>query len=83
MKDYSSRDKRVRSDQDFNIFYPNYIEERLKKMREKLEKQGFETAPTEIQRNQETLSAIFKQYDLDIMANKEFFETLLDWKRTL
>ena len=52
-------------------------------MREKLEKQGFETAPTEIQRNQETLSAIFKQYDLDIMANKEFFETLLDWKRTL
>ncbi len=83
MKDYSLRDKKVKN-LIMNISYILIIlEERLKRMREKLEKQGFEAAPTEIQRNQETLSAIFKQYDLDIMANKEFFETLLDWKRTL
>ncbi len=52
-------------------------------MREKMDKQGYEGTPIELKRYQETLSSIFKQYDYDIQANKEFFDTLVDWKRTL
>lgn len=59
------------------------IEERMRKLREKIGSQGQDASATEVQRHQETLSSIFKQFDLDIQANKEFFDTLVDWKRTL
>ncbi len=52
-------------------------------MQEKLSKQGFETVPSEVQRAQETLTLIFKQFDLDPLANKDLYDTLIDWKRTI
>lgn len=68
---------------DERIFFKRQEEERLRKLREKLGSQGQDASAIEAQRHQETLSSIFKQYDLDIQANKEFFDTLVDWKRTL
>ena len=68
---------------DERIFFKRQEEERLRKLREKIGSQGQDASATERQRHQETLSAIFKQFDLDIQANKEFFDTLVDWKRTL
>ena len=68
---------------DERIFFKRQEEERLRKLREKIGSQGQDASATERQRHQETLSTIFKQFDLDIQANKEFFDTLVDWKRTL
>ena len=68
---------------DERIFFKRQEEERLRKLREKLGSPGQDASAIEAQRHQETLSSIFKQYDLDIQANKKFFDTLVDWKRTL
>ena len=68
---------------DERIFFKRQEEERIRKLREKIGSQGQDASAIEAQRHQETLSSIFKQYDLDIQANKEFFNTLVDWKRTL
>jgi hypothetical protein len=59
------------------------IDERLKRLQESLKKQGFEQVPSEIQRSQETLTLIFKQFELDPIGNKALYDTLIDWKRTL
>lgn len=59
------------------------IDERLKRLQESLKKQGFEQVPSEIQRAQETLTLIFKQFELDPIADKALYDTLIDWKRTL
>ena len=64
-----------------NLF--NNIEERLRKLQQNLQKQGFEQVPSEVQRAQETLTLIFKQFDLDPIANKALYDTLIDWKRTI
>jgi hypothetical protein len=60
-----------------------FVDERLKRLQESLKKQGFEQVPSEVQRAQETLTLIFKQFDLDPIANKGLYDTLVDWKRTL
>ena len=60
-----------------------FVEERLRKLQQNLKKQGFEQVPSEVQRAQETLTLIFKQFDLDPIANKALYDTLIDWKRTL
>ena len=59
------------------------IDERLKKLQEGLRKQGFERVPNEVQRAQENLTLIFKEFDLDPIGNKELYDRLIDWKRTI
>ena len=82
MRDFTSNAKKVL----LKLLYLQYIscvEERLRRMNDKLKKTGFEPVPTEIQRAQESLTLIFKQFDLDPIANKALYDTLVDWKRTL
>ena len=42
-----------------------------------------EEPPTPVQRNAETLKQIFREHNLDEDRNKDLFETLIEWKRTL
>jgi broad specificity phosphatase PhoE len=81
-KEFISSARKVRSFK-LSLKLRNFIEERLKKLQESLKKKGFEQVPSEVQRAQETLTLIFKQFDLDPIANKALYDTLVDWKRTI